>query len=94
MSACFCCLRRLGRTTLLGGIRLTIPQPVTGPTVSATDLDKYDGQTAKCDQFKHCSNASTNFLRRMSVAGKTPVEADRQLNESGKLVGSHQMQPW
>jgi hypothetical protein len=66
-----------------------------GPTVSAADLDKYDGQTARCDQFQHCSNAATDYLRRMSIAGKTPVKADRQLTADGKLVGGHQpIHPW
>ena len=67
---------------------------VAGPTVSAADLDKYDGPTAKCDQFKHCSNSSTKYLRKMSIAGKTPVETDRQLTDSGKLVVGNHMQPW
>jgi len=72
-----------------------LPEEWDRPTVSAADLDQYDGQTARCDQFQHCSNASTTYLRRMSIAGKTPVKADRQLTTDGKLAGGRQpIQPW
>ena len=67
---------------------------VAGPSVSAADLDKYDGPTAKCDHFKHCSNSSTNYLRKMPDAVRFLCSLDLTSSRlvPGKVLPRHHLQ--